>query len=429
MKDVSQIKACVVDYGYFIELASRLAIDLDTVFYHAPTDSEFQEVKTSVQGDGIEGVERIREFLTPEIISETDLFIFPDIGYAGVQRYLRSIGKAVWGSFRATEYEIYRTKFIDLLKEVNLPVVKSQKIIGLSNLKKHLADCENKWIKVDRFRGNMETWKHIDFERSENKLDELAIEFGAVKEHIVFVVQDNLKSDVEAGYDGWTIDGQFPQKCFHGFEEKNELYLASQVEYENLPQQILEVNEALIPVFKETGYRNWCASEIRIKDGVPYFIDPTFRIPGMSGEHQLETCSNISEVIWAGANGIIVEPEFTHLFAAAATLHHSDGDGWLTMGVPKEIRKWIKLNHFFQLDGLYHFAPRCNDEVGLVIGVGDSIKEAIGHLKDNFEALDGEQVSIEFDNFKDLLEEATEATDQGIEFTDQPIPSPAEVLS
>ena len=349
-----------------------------------------------MRGYGLDNVEKIDEFLNPKILDSVDLFVFPDIGYGDMQRHLRRIGKAVWGHMGATTLELYRDQFLEILEGVGLPTIPSKTIVGLSALREHLKTVEDKWIKVNCFRANSETWHHLDYEHSEDYLDDLAVIFGGAKEIVLFVVQDNLKSDMEIGYDGWCIDGQFPQSSFQGYEKKNELYLGSELSYEDLPDEIKTVNEAMAPVLKSFGYRGWWATEIRIKDGVPYFIDPTPRMPGQTGEHQLETCTNFAEVIWYGANGIVIPPEFRWRFAVEATLHFDGGakhdqivKEWRTLRIPKNVERWVKLYRYGKIDGVYKFAPDMSGEPGVVIGAGNTVEAAIAHLKKNLKMLKG----------------------------------------
>ena len=88
----------------------------------------------------------------------------------------------------------------------------------------------------------METWYHVDYEHSLRKLESLAVVFGGVKEQITFVVQDEIKSEIELGYDGWCIDGNYPSKSFQGYEKKNELYLGTVLANDKLPEEIKFVN-------------------------------------------------------------------------------------------------------------------------------------------------------------------------------------------
>src|SRR5579862_3082199 len=117
MIEVQDIVCCVVDFGSFSSLAETLAKTYRKVYYHTPIEEEFRSLDKEVIGMGIPGVEKIESFMEPDIVKETDLYVFPDIGYGGEQRYLRSIGKPVWGSNGADELERLRTKFVNVVKK------------------------------------------------------------------------------------------------------------------------------------------------------------------------------------------------------------------------------------------------------------------------------------------------------------------------
>lgn len=428
MKDVQEVTACVVDYGSFLSLAEKLGETMVKVYYYSPFEQEFLGVEKCVIGDGLEKVEREDEFLDPEALSTIDLFVFPDIGYKGLQRHLRDLGKAVWGSMGANDLEVYRTRFLKTIEELGLPMVNSVRCVGVTALSDHLKEVKNKWVKINRYRENMETWKHLDYEHSIPMLRKLATDFGGVADRVVFIVQDEIPDAQEIGYDGWSIDGWYPDVSTQGYELKNKLYLGSVLPYDELPESVRLVNEKMSPVLESYGYRNFVATEIREQDGTPYFIDPTLRMPGQTGEQLLESCVNLADVIWQGANGITIKPEFAAKFVAEATIHYSGGDGWRVLRVPEQVKRWTKLYHYCQDGGLYHFPPRKIDEVGVIIGMGDTIEEALTAVKENFEAFKDEPVRIEFDGFAELLKTIQEAEAAGLEFTDQKVPSPETVL-
>ena len=420
MKEIEELTVCTVDYGSFLGLAEKLGERVARSLYYSSFEQEFRDVHTCIIGTGISTIERCDEFMDPEILDEVDLFVFPDIGYGGLQKYLRSIGKAVWGSMGASDYEIYRTRFLKMLAEVGLPVPPSKTIVGVQKLTEHLKTVKDKWIKVNRFRANMETWHHLDWDHSKGMLEWMAVDFGGVADLVVFVVQDAIPNAQEVGYDGYSVDGLFPSKSFQGYEKKNELYLGTWLDAEDMPEEVQKVNDALSPLLKKIGYRNFIASEIRDQ----FFIDPTFRLAGQTMEHQLESCTNLAEIIWKGAQGELVDPEFSHKFSAEATLHYTPGtDHWMTFKIPEEAKPWVKLYHCCEVEGVRQFPPHSSDEVGVCIGLGNTIEGAIDDLKKHLELLKGEPVDARTGGFVDLLKEIKEAQAAGVHFAAK-IPKP-----
>jgi hypothetical protein len=429
MKDVHELVVTVVDYGTFISLAEKLAETCAVVNYHVPINVEFRTIQNSAIGYGVPSLTRIESFMHPDVVKETDLYCFPDIGYGGEQQYLRSIGKPVWGSNGGDVLERLRTRFIDTVKELGLPMVKSVKLHGLSDLVEFLKDKTDWWVKINEFRGNMETWKHIDHEHSQAEYARLAVEFGGARDLVWFVAQEDIPDAQEIGYDGWSVDEWFPDSSYQGYEAKNELYLGARTDYDKLPEGVRAVNEKWSSVLSEYKYRNFIATEIRMVDGVPHFIDPTQRMPGQTGEQLLETLENLPEVIWKGAQGELVVPQWNADFAASATIHHEgDHNAWRLARVPEESKPMAKLCRYMQAGDLYHFPPGKSDDLGVVIGMADSIEATIDVLNENFEAIGDDSLSINTEGFKDLLEQIKEAEKEGIEFTDQPVPEPEEVF-
>lgn len=432
MKPVEEVVACVCDYGTFVSLAERLGRDYKKVYYYSPFEAEYQDAKMTCKGDGLDRVNRLDEPLDPKNLDEIDFYIFPDIAYSGQQRLLRDrLDKKVWGSMGACELELYRTTFLTTIKKLGLQIVPYEKIVGLTALSDHLKTVENKWVKVNRYRGNMETWKHRDYPRSIGKLTSLRVEFGPYSEHAVFVVQDEIPDAREIGYDGFFINRQFPPSSFQGYEKKNQLYLGSMRKWGMLPEAVRAVNEAMAPILDRYGYCNFWALEIRwLSDDEFYFIDPTARTPGQTGEQNFETMANLPELMWKAANGENIAPKWTATHAAAATIHHTDAapEEWKTFGIPEDVKRWAKLYHVCEVDGLFHVPPGKNDEVGVLLGTGNDVQSSFEALKENVEKLNNEPLKMELNGFADLLKDIEKAEEEGMEFSDKPMPEPAEVL-
>jgi hypothetical protein len=152
-------------------------------------------------------------------------------------------------------------------------------------------------------------------------------------------------------------------------------------------------------------------------------------MPGQTGEQLTETCSNLPEVIWAGANGELIDPEFIYKFSAEATMHYTGGTESKYLEIPDEAKANVKLCQYcIGDDDSYHFPPHANDEVGVVLGLGDTIEDAISQLKYNFELLENEPLSINFEGFAELLKSVQAAEEQGLQFTTQEVPDPESIL-
>lgn len=412
-----------MDQGYFVCLAEKLAETYKKVYYWSPYEQEYRTITRCVYGEGLERVERENEPLDPDFIKKVDLFAFPDIGLSGEQKLLRSLEKPVWGAMGASELELYRTHFIKTVQSLGLPVAKTVECHGLIELRDYLKTCKNTWIKIDCFRDDMETEHHEDYAHSKRLIEKLAVVFGPLQEQVWFVVQNSIEGAQEIGYDGYSIDGNYPDESFQGYEKKNKLYLGSLLKNEDMPDEVRMINEAFASVLRSYGYRNFWATEIRSTDEGAFFIDPTARMAGLTQEHLLETCTNLADVMWHGANGILIQPKFKARFAAEATLHYtSQVHDWKTIHIPREQRPYFKLCHYCMCDDAYHLPPSDSDELGVVLGWGDTVKESMTELKLHLDAIEDEPVIADLNTFGDLLRTIHTAEEYGMHFSSEPVP-------
>lgn len=429
MTDLSSKVALVFDHGLFVELALRLARDFGKVYYHAPWERGFPLINEAIIGQGFDEIEVVEEIW--DVIDQVDLFVFPDVLHSGLQVHLQSLGKRVWGSRRGDRLEIRRAYLKKVQEELGMHHPNYEIIRGMDKLREHLRGTKDKYVKLSKYRGMMETFHHVDYTASEPILDQLAVKFGSVKDVVPFLVEDPVHTDIEVGYDGYCIDGAFPSMAIQGYEIKDKCLLASVQEYSKMPEEITIVNQVLAPKLKEFGYRNFWSTEIRVKDGNSYLIDPCCRCPSPCTEIQLEMWENLSEIIWHGAAGEVVDQKPAAKFAAELILEHNgDEHFWRNLEVPKKVRRWVKLYNVAQVDGIFSTPPfpHSCDAVGAVVGLGDSIDEAVEKLWEHLQALDGQPVRADASSLYEAIEEIHKAEKKGIEFTEETVPEPESVL-
>jgi hypothetical protein len=428
-KDISEVTACVVDFGMFMPVAQTLGKQAKKVYYHTPTEKGFQVIDDFVMGGGVKGIKRIDDYFKHEVYDEIDLFVFPYILYGGLQDHLRRCGKAVWGAGHADELERMKGTFYDSLKEAGLEVPPHEEIMGMTALRKHLKERENVFIKMDKFRGTMDTWKHRNYLESRDYLDRLTCKLGPFQERILFYVLEEIKTPIEGGIDTYCIDGQWPQTAVLGYENKNETYLAVVKPMDELPEVFTKVNKAYTPILERYGYRQFFSTEVRVKDGVSYFIDPTCRTASPAGEEMLDLFGNMGEIMWRGAQGELVQPEITHQCAGEAYIHWTGGkEGWKCLPIPKEFRDRVKIYASAYVDGVFWSPPDDEDVIGCIVGLGDTPEEVIDSIKESIEALGEAPISVNTASFVDLIKEIESAQEQGIEFCSEALPRPATVV-
>jgi len=418
----------VVDKGLFLPLARRLARDVRKVSYWSPCERAFPTLLDAI-GDGFPDISRVPCYL--EDLQDVDLFCFPDTGMENIQSQLDG-DFPVWGSHGGCELELKRGLFLDTIKKLGLPVPDYDKIEGITNLKLHLRDQEDKWIKISGNRGDWETFHWRSWSEDENELDAKAARLGPFRELLTFYVLDPIDADVEDGCDSYCVGGEFPSLVIHGMEAKDKAFVGAFQELDSLPEPMREINEAFGPILGQYGYRNFFSSEVRITpEGEAYFIDPTCRAGSPPSQVQAEMIGNLAEIIWAGANGELVEPEPSAKFGVQALCKfHRDRENWSYVKVSDELDRWVKSTHCMWQDGMLCLPPGeyvtgCED---WLTGIGDTFAEAIRHLKHNIKLLPS-GAECDATQLCELLEEVEEAEKQGIEFADGKVPSPDTVTA
>lgn len=404
--NLKQKCALVYDNGVFTELAVTLGKQFGRVLYYVPWTSGMPKSNALLIGHGLPGVERVEN--PWDHFDEIDIWIFPDVYEAGLQKYLAGCGKRVWGCRGGAELEIDRPKSKESSKKLGIDIGPYKVITGLDALRKHLKVNDDQWVKISGTRGDMETFGAKTYSQVETRLDELEHNMGAMKKIMEFTVEEAIPDAIETGYDGYVIDGKFPRGAMTGVEIKDEAYVMKVTSYDKLPAQVQSVNDKLRPALKRYGYRGFISTEVRCtKDGKAYLIDPCCRAGSPPNELYQNLIENLAEVIWHGAEGTLIEPEFRAKWGAEVLLISEWADqNWQHITFPPKVRDNIKLRNFCRIEGEYYVIPQWTGcaEVGAVVAMGNTAEEAIAEVKRIAELVEGH-----------LLDKPVDALDQAQE--------------
>lgn len=431
MKPVTDATALVIDSGLFLPFAQHLSGDdgFKHVWYWSPCIRGFPTLNECIVGEGFDEVERVQDYW--DVLKLADAVVFPDIQRSGLQLYLDGIGKPVFGSRDADRLEVDRGHFLRVLGELGLDVPKYTVVRGITKLRQVLRDKEDCYLKISFYRGSMETKHWRNWDQDEHVLDELAVKFGPAKDTIDFYVVDAIHTDIEDGSDQYCIDGKYPETVIHGVEAKDKAYIAFAQPFKELPEYLLEIYSVFAPMLRNASYRNFISSEVRVKGNKSFFIDPCMRLASPAGETMVKLFSNLPEIVWAGAHGELVQPELAADVAVECVLtSKSDKKSWSVLDLPAKAREWVMAGQSCEIDGKLCFPPDGSDdeEAGWLLGLGDTVDEAVDDLKKHLEWLGDAPVTCHTEALLDLVAEIREAEAEGITFTDGQVPKPAEVV-
>jgi len=423
-KDPKDVVALVVDNGLFVELALKLAKTYKKVYYYVPWESAFAKMNLAYIGHGFEDQNLfVVDSIYGPHFDEVDLFCFPDIYMGWEQVALEKQGKIVWGSRTGECLELQRRGMKDILKALDMPVGKYWHIKGIANLRAFLKDNENVYVKIDKYRGTFETFCSPNYKSVEPKLDEVESQLGAFKHIIEFTVEACLPDRVEVGTDCWAIttpegECKYPEHLISGIEIKDVGFASIFKKYSDLPEVVTRFNERMKPVFAAYNWRGFVSTEVRIgKDMEPYMIDLCARAPSPPNELYQEQYANLAECIWYGANGIVVEPQATAKYGAEIMLHSSWADkGWQPIEFPEEIRDMVKLRNATKINGTYYAIPQAVGlpECGAVIGLGDTMEEAMDNAVENAEQITGYYLEAKMGAIDNIKEEIQKLEELGL---------------
>lgn len=406
----------VYDQGLFVDVATRLTKDFGRVLYYYPWESPFPKSNVRLVGQGIPGVEVVSSPWNH--LDEVDLWVFPDVNAGPLQTYLASIGKRVWGSRMGEELELEREDSKRYLKALGLAIGNWKSITGMDALRAHLKTHQNQWVKVSTTRGDFETFQSKNYSLIEPKLDELEHTLGPKKSVMKFVVEDSIGPAVEIGYDGYCIDGVFPNSACIGIEVKDKGYLGHFVPQGRMPKQINLINSTLSETMRKFQYRNFFAAEARITaDGTPWVIDPCCRQGSPPSELLQLLYSNFSDILWHGAEGVCVDPKPAGLWGAELLIHSAWADkNWQAVSFPKEFRDNIRFRNLTVLDGKYYIIPQAVGlpEIGAVSAVGATPHEAINRCKEIAGKIEGYFIEVYAEALDEAFEEMAKLKKFGI---------------
>lgn len=429
-KDYQSKTACVVDNGLFVDVAIQLAKSFGKVYYDRCWVEAFPKVARIKPGQGLEdqGVIRVDNCL--EVLHETDLFVFPDLFYAPLQQHLRDLGKLVWGAGDAEELEINRGQFKKLLKRIGLPVGRYALLRGMGELREYLAEHENQYVKASLVRGDIETSFSRDYEMFEMQMDAWEHLLGASKNEVEFISEDALPDCSEIGFDGYTIDGEFPNPAWQGFEVKDAGYFGACRPYGELCKQVRYTNELFREIFKQYGYRGSYHSELRVDvEGQPFYTDITTRCGSPPMASMMIGASNWDDIIYHGAEGILINPEPTGKYLAEAMIHSKWAEeDWQPFYLDEKFQDAFAFKNLAVINGIrYAVAQHVDMPVGSVRAVGDTIEAAYAGVVEAAQHIEGYEIKVQVGALSDAVKLIKQAHDYGIDFTDDPVPDADEL--
>lgn len=398
------------DFGLFTSLAERLASFGNPVGYFCPWETSFADGRELIVGEGLEGIDRIKYW--DDVVDDYSVLVFPDCHCGDLQAYYRRKGYKVWGSGKGAELELLRWKTKERFEKAGLPVNECHRIKGTESLRVFFKENENDdgwFVKISGLRGLGETWFARNYTEARGMIDEYDYKHRALARALSFIIEKSIPDADEIGYDGISVNGEFPKESFYGAEVKDKSYFGALTTYNDLPDELKKVNEICSGVMRELDYRNSFSTELRDQ----YCIDLTARHASPAGEVIYHAIANLPQVIADGAEGYLVEPEWTHKYGAQIILCSEWAEEHaLPVSFPEEIRPWVKLYNHARMedtgpDLMDFFIPQIAKmrQCGSIIALSDDPHEAMETCKERAEQIKAFDLEHEGDSLEKAAEE------------------------
>lgn len=397
-----------IDHGNYIDVAMRLAREEDgfgKVLYFCNWQSAYPKYDAYVVGDGIEKILPNFKHVTSifDIMSEVDIWVFPDLYYADLQEWLREHGHIVFGAGRGENMELQRDKMKELMKELDLPVNDHVTLIGLDALREHLEAHTDLWVKTNFFRGSMESFHHDEPRLTKPRLDRFEHTLGLFKSRQVFTAEKPIKDSIDFAIDTITADGKFPLKSLMGVEQKNCSYVGVFTDFSKAPKGVLQIHEKLSKTLRGYQYRMALSLESRItKDGTSYLLDPCCRFPQPPTSLYIEMYNDFPQLVWNVATGDTPDIQSKYKYGVQLIIksEHSVKE-FQAVYFPKEIERYVKIKNLcVDEKGIWNYIPQEHEmaEIGAVIGMGNTLSEAKKQCIDRAKMIKGDGVFIELES-------------------------------
>ncbi|HTB31414.1 MAG TPA: hypothetical protein VK808_05265 [Bacteroidia bacterium] len=377
-----KLNILIYDFGLFFEHARRLAQDGHSVRYFTPFFGAYPKFEQYAPGLGFEdeGVEKVMTFF--DNVAWADLICFFDVGTGDIADYLRvkNPDKAIFGSsLKGDRLENNREFTRKIQEKIGLPVQESEVVKGISALREYLKKHPDKYVKLDIFRGDMDSFEAKSYPMVEGYLDQLEVSLGPFNEIYNFLVEDKIEGE-EPGFDLYYYGKGWVKPMLWGIEQSKESYVG--IYTNKLPKPLALVADKIGGVLQKLDYRGAMSIEARVtKEGKPYLIDICSRYPAPLSALYTLSIENYSEVIYKIAKGEEVTIKPLGKYVAAMPMYSNQAEtNYIPLEFPQKYAKYVKFKTPAKVKGQV-YGVKGSKVVYVLVACGDDWKKLIYFLE------------------------------------------------
>lgn len=405
------------DFGQFPELCNALAAKgKNKVYYYTSWPSAYPKYQDYVTGKNFEYLIKVEEFMDfVDLAKKVDVIVFPDVYNNGLAALLRESGLKVFGSGRGEILENQRGKLKKILKTVGLQVKPWTEIKGVHALKDYLLKNPDKFVKIDRYRGDLESFHAKDMDAVTLLIDELETVYGPFQDDFKFIVEDPIHTDLEYGVDTFFDGNDYVKPFSLGIEFQKSCYIGHFVD--TLPAPLQETMDKMKVALRKMDYRGPLSTEEKIVSlKEHYLLDWCSRFFSPGSLLYTEAIRNFPEVVKAVANKQHTRLDVKEKYWGAVpfTSERAMAGKWVKLNVDPRFRGNVKFYKVASAGGKY-YAVKGQDEnvVFVIVAGGNSVDEVIKKLKYYADKADcmgiNKDVIGDLDIIKEIIAKGTKA--------------------
>jgi hypothetical protein len=373
----------VLDYGNFLQQSIFLAEAGHEVLYYTAWEEAFPKFQRYLIGQGLEN-ENFKKVMYPFFeIDNVDYIVNWDCVGQDIIEYLRNKGYKCFGAGKAALLENHREMGKLFLQKLGLPVMPWVMIKGLTALKEYLKQHRNKVVKIDTFRGDIDSFKAKDYQSVAPLLEQRIPQvLGAAAEDINFIVESDVSTDdsVEIGSDVFFNGTKFLTPYCQGYEIDKAFYIGRFVD--KLPAVTQNTLDKLTPAFQKLNYRGaFSTEEIVVSKNKSYLIDFCTRLAAPLSVAYPIVIQNFDEVVLGCAEGEDVEIEPIAEYWGVLPLESSAArELYLSIDIPDEYKYNIVPYIYLKRNNTIYSVPPI-ETIVVLIAWGSSVKEVFKKLQ------------------------------------------------
>lgn len=396
---------CLDPSGLYPEICNALWKKGDTIKYYTSFEADLKFDWFAI-GLGFDHLEKIK--FSADWYEWADLIFSPDVVGQDTVSFLKKIypKKSIWGSGDFAKAELSRWGLKKILRDIDIKFARSERIIGIDNLRDYFIKNKDKFIKISTFRNDIESFYAKDGKSIDLKLDEIATNRGPFKNKTEFIVEDCIDSKVEIGADLIFSGDDYQRPFIYGYEVGKRFYF-SRIS-EDLPKILKDVMDKFKPILKKLDYRGAISTEIKVIDkNTSYFLDLTARAANPLCMLYGEYINNWRDVVFNTGLGNKERLDIKHKYMGAFFLNSYNGlKNWIKIDVDPKDRDHIKFVVVGENDGQF-YSIKGTEKIAVVIAGGETIQEVIDTIKKYTEKVDADGLDKgavhEIDKIHDII--------------------------